>query len=196
MKYHYDIQQNTPEWLSVRSGKFTASMFADLFSAKSTAKYQNAINTVVYQRLTNGQIESFSNEWTERGHELEPEAIEAYELLTFNKVRRVGFVEFNDWVGCSPDGLVGEDGLLQVKCPKHTTLIDYRLSGEVPKDYMIQMQGELMVTGRKYNEFFCYHPNLKPFYKRIERDEAIIAEIRKKLDEATEETNKRIERLK
>lgn len=177
MTYHYDIQQNTPEWLNVRLGKFTASTFSDLFSKPSTKTYQNAINKVVFERLTHELPESFSNDWAERGHELEAEAIEAYEMRTFTKVNRVGFVEMDDWTGCSPDGLIGEDGLIQVKCPKYSTLIEYVLSGEVPNDYMIQMQGELWVTGRKFNEFFVYHPKLKPILKRVERDEAMIASI-------------------
>lgn len=196
MKYHYDIAQNTAEWMGVRLGKFTASMFSDLFSKESTKTYQNAINKVVFERLTGELPESFSNEWTERGHELEGEAIEAYELLKFNKVSRVGFVELSDWVGCSPDGLIGTDGLIQVKCPKHTTLIDYMLSGEVPNDYMIQMQGEMWVTGRKFNEFFVYHPKLRPVYMRVIRDEKMIAEIETKVERAINEATSRIKFLK
>ncbi len=196
MKIHHDIIQNTPEWLAVRAGKFTASMFADLFAKESTKTYQNAINKVVYERLTGESPESFSNEWTERGHELEPVAIEAYELLTFNKVTRVGFIEYNEWIGCSPDGLIGEKGMFQAKCPKFSTLIDYYITDKIPADYYTQMQGELFVSGREFNEFYVFHPKLKPILKRVNRDEKHILEIRAKLETAIELVNERITIIK
>lgn len=196
MTYHYDIQQNTPEWLQMRLGKFTGSVFADLFAKPSTKTYQNAINKVVFERLTGELPESFSNDWTERGHLLEGEAIEAYELKTFTKVNRVGFVELNDWVGCSPDGLISDKGMIQVKCPKFSTLIDYHLSGEVQSDYGIQMQGELWVTEREWNDFYVYHPKLKPILKRIYRDEAMIDKIQIEVAKAIEISLNRIEQIK
>lgn len=196
MTYHYDIQQNTPEWLQARLGKFTGSVFADLFAKPSTKTYQNAINKVVFERLTGELPESFSNDWTERGHLLEGEAIEAYELKTFTKVNKVGFVELNDWVGCSPDGLIGDNGMIQVKCPKFSTLIDYHLSGEVPSDYMIQMQGELLVSEREWNDFYVYHPKLKPILRRIYRDEAMINKIIDEVAKAIEISLNRIEQIK
>ena len=196
MKYYYDIEQNTDEWLKLRMGKFTASMFHELFAKPTTKEYQNAINKVVFERMTGELTESFSNGWTERGHLLEDEAVEAYELKTFRKIVKVGFVELDEWVGCSPDGLNGDEGMLQVKCPKFSTLIDYHLSNEVPKDYAIQMQGELWVTGRKWDDFYVYHPKLKPLLKRVERDEKMIGEIKKNVETAIKEVERRIAKLK
>ena len=152
-------------------GKFTSSMFADLFMAKSTSGYKSAINRVVFERLTGEVPESFSNKATDRGHELEPIAREDYELRTFNKVKLVGFVEMNEWVGASPDGLIGDDGSFQAKCPFGGTLIDYYLKDEIPSDYMYQMQGELLITCRKWVDYYCYHPKLRPILKRVYRDE-------------------------
>ena len=80
----HNVKQNTEEWMKLRMGKFTSSSFGDLFMKKTTAGYQNAINKVVFERLTGETPESFSNKWTDRGHELEPLAREAYELRTFN----------------------------------------------------------------------------------------------------------------
>lgn len=196
MKYYFDIQQNTPEWLAIRMGKFTSSMFADLFMAKSTAGYKNAINRVVFERLTGEVPESFSNKATDRGHELEPIAREDYELRTFRKVKEVGFVEMNEWIGTSPDGLIGENGSVQIKCPFGGTLIDYYLKDEIPSEYMYQMQGELLVTEREWVDYYCYHPKLKPILKRVSRDEVMIANIKAKLEESINEAEKRITQIK
>jgi hypothetical protein len=94
----HNVQQGTDEWLALRRGKFTASTFYDLFLKPETKTYQDAINRVVFERLTGESPESFQNEWMKRGNELEPQAIEAYELQTFSKVERVGFCEFSEWV--------------------------------------------------------------------------------------------------
>ena len=195
MKYYYNIEQGTEDWHKLRLGKFTASNFSTLFMKKTTKGYQNLINQIVYERLTNEIPESFSNGWMERGLELEPAAIENYELETFNKVHRVGFVELNSWVGASPDGLVGTDGQVQIKCPKYSTLIEYLLSDKIPNDYYIQMQGELMVTERQWNDFYVYHPNLKPLLIRVHPDLEMFEAINTELIEAISEVQKRIERL-
>lgn len=191
----HEVEQNTDEWMKVRGGKFTASTFSDLFAKPSTATYRNAVNKVVFERLTGEIPESFSNKWMERGKELEPQAIEAYELSTFNKVQRVGFVEYSDWIGCSPDGLIGADGMIQVKCPASSTLIEYIMDNEVPRDYMIQIQGELWITERKWSIFYVYHPKLKPLSIRVERDEKLILEIRKNIETAIELAEQRIRKI-
>ena len=188
----HNVQQNTEAWKKLRMRKFTSSSFGDLFMKKTTAGYQNAINKVVFERLTGETPESFSNKWTDRGHELEPIAREAYELRTFNKVHEIGFVELDEWTGASPDGFVGDTGGVQIKCPIYTTIISYRLNGDIPSEYMYQMQGELLVTGRQWIDFFCFHPKLKSIIKRVNRDEKMISEIQEKLNEAIEEATKRI----
>lgn len=192
----HDVIQGTDEWHELRRGKFTASTFSDLFMAKSTKGYNNLISQVVFERLTGESPESFENDWMARGKELEGEAREQYELETFNKVEPVGFVEMSEWVGCSPDGFVGTEGLVQIKCPKYSTLIDYLLSGSVPKDYMIQMQGEMWVTGRKWCDFFVYHPKLKPMLKRVTPDEKILEQLKEEVNKAVVEAQTRIKKLK
>lgn len=191
----HTMEQHSPEWTAVRGGKFTASTFSSLFAKETTKEYQNLINQVVFERLTGETPESFESDWMKRGTELEPQALKGYEMLTFNTIRKVGFIELSEWTGCSPDGLIGEDGLVQIKCPKWSTLINYHLTGEIPRDYMIQMQGELFVTGRKWNDFFVYHPKLKPILKRVDRDEKMIDEIIGKLEIVIAEAKKRIERI-
>jgi putative phage-type endonuclease len=169
MKF-YNVEQNTEEWMAMRLGKFTASMFADLMQTPSTLGYQKAINRVVYERATGEQPESFSNEYMDRGHELEPMAKEAYELLTFNTVSNGGFFEVNEWIGASPDGVVNNEGIVEIKAPAFNTMIDYIVKNELPKTYFWQVQGQLWVTGLQWCDFMAYHPKLKPVVVRVYPD--------------------------
>ena len=195
MQIYPDIIQGSDEWHQLRSTRFTASNFYKLFMKDSTKTYQNAINEVVFTRLTGETEEGYQSDFMKRGIELEPEAIDAYELETFNKVKRVGFIELTEWVGCSPDGLIGEDGMIQVKCPKATTLMDY-IEGEIPEQYMIQIQGELYVSNRKWSDYYVYHPNLKPILYKVEPKKDYQDEIESNLYKAIELAKARIKKLK
>ena len=195
MKFH-NIEQNSLEWSELRRGKFTASVFNDLFMKETTKTYQDVIYKIVYERLTSDIPESYSNEWMQRGHDLEPEARAIYELETFNKVHNGGFFELTDWIGASPDGLIGEDGLVEIKCPKYNTMIGYLLTKKVPLEYERQIQGQLYVTNRKWCAFVAYHPNLKPLIIRVEPNEEMITEIKEKLNEAIIKAKTIITKLK
>lgn len=185
MKFH-NVDQNTEDWMALRLGKFTASTFSDLMQSPSTIGYQKAINRVVYERATGEQPESFSNDYMDRGHELEPMAKDTYEMLTFNTVLNGGFFEFNEWVGASPDGVIGTDGIVEIKSPAFNTMIDYIIKNELPKTYYWQVHGQLWVTGRKWCDFMAYHPKLKPVVIRVERDETAIKTIEETLAKAIE----------
>jgi len=191
----HQLEQGAPEWNEVRLGKFTASTFGKLFMAKSTKGYNDLINQVVYERITGESPESYSNQWMDRGTELEPEARMSYELLTFNKVHQVGFIEYNEWIGGSPDGLIDTDGIIEIKCPKSSTLIDYALSDKIPKDYEWQMQGNLYISERDYCDFFVYHPKLNPLQIRVNRDEQKIKQLESELEIAIEQAQERLNKL-
>ena len=193
MIYH-DVIQGSDEWHVLRSTRFTASNFHKLFAKESTKTYQNLINEIVFARLTGEVSESYQSEWMKRGNDLEADAIEAYELETFNKVTPVGFVELDEWVGCSPDGLIGKDAMLQVKCPKATTLMDY-YGEEIPREYMWQIQGELYVTDRKWSDYYVYHPHLRPIKATVLYDNEMINELRLKLETAIMIVKSRIKRI-
>lgn len=197
--YNFDIKQNTDEWLAIRLGKFTASIAADLLMDKKTAGYNYLINRIVEERITGQPTESKTfagNSNTERGHEHEPLAREHYEFRSFNDVVQVGVVELNDWVLCSPDGLINENGLIQIKCPIFNTQKEYLKNPKVPTNYYKQMQFELFVTEREYNIFYSFHNYLPAVEIRVERDEQLIYEIEKRLSEAKEEILAEIELLK
>ncbi len=182
----YNIEQGTDEWFALRQGKFTASCIKDLFMGTTTAGYEKAIHKVVFERLSGERVESeFKSAYMQRGNDLEQEARDKYSLLTFNKVDNGGFFEFNEWAGASPDGLIGEDGILEIKCPAYNTMINYLIKKELPKEYYYQVHSQILITGRKYCDFFAYHPNLENFILRVNRDEKICKEIEKKIKEST-----------
>jgi putative phage-type endonuclease len=192
---HYKVDQNTDEWMELRRGKFTASSFADLFAKDTTAAYQKAIYRVVYERMTGEQPESFQNDYMKRGHELEPLAIAEYERQTFAEVQPGGFWELNEFVGASPDGLVGDDGLIEVKCPAYNTMIEYLLNPKLPSQYKWQVHGQLLVTGRQWVDFTAYHPKLKMLTIRIDRDELLINELNNVLEVSIEKVKQIINKL-
>ena len=115
-------------------------------------------------------------EW---GTEQEPHAKQSYTAITGREIMDVGFVvpDDTDAFGCSPDGLVGTDGLVEVKCPAPETLITYHANGVLPDNYKPQVQGQLLVTGRKWCDFFAYHPALTPFLLRVNEDRDYQAKI-------------------
>lgn len=192
----HDIEQNSPEWYEVRRGKFTCSTLSDLFMDKKTKGYNEAINKVVFERLTGEIPEGYINDYMRRGSELEPFARQRYELETFNYVQQVGFIEYSEWFGYSPDGLIGDDGLIEIKCPKFSTLIDFALTKKIPREYMYQMQGGLFASEREWCDFVMFHPRMDLQVVRVARNENLIKEIQKVLIESTEEVINRIDKIR
>jgi len=193
----HDIQQNSEEWLMLRIGKFTASCCDKLLSDPKTKGYKELIEKIAEERFTGEKCQSkvwIGNSFTEMGHILEPVAIKQYEDESFETVGRIGFVEKNSWVGCSPDGLIGNRRLIQVKCPIFRTQLEYLSKMKVPGNYYKQMQFELYVTERKVNIFYSYHKNLNPVEILLPRDEDLIEKIEQRLDTAKKEVNSLIEK--
>lgn len=197
-EYRFDIIQNTTEWDAAKVGKFSASSADALLMAKTTSGYQNLIDKIIEERITGEKTETgwSGNKYTERGHEFEPIAADDFEFNTFIETKLIGLVEYNDWAVCSPDRLIEDNGLLQIKCPIFKTQREYLRTQKVPGNYYKQMQFELLVTGREYNIFYSYHPHLPAVNIRVDRDEVIIAEIIKRLDEAKCEVLAEIEFIK
>lgn len=192
----FDSPQGSDAWKKERSGHFTASTFSDLFMGKSTKGYNDAINRVVYERMSGEVVEGYQNDAMRRGNELEPIARQAYELETFSKVKQVGFIELDEWIGVSVDGLVGERGTLEIKCPIWNTMMNYYFDDAIPKDYNFQMQGGLWILERDWSDYFPYHPKLPTMLRRVNRDEKTITEIQERLKVAIDEVNQRIEKLR
>ena len=183
MKVH-TMPQLSPEWFACRAGKFTAShaheMLATIKSGEAAARRDLRL-TLAVERLTGRPSDpGFCSPEMQRGIELEPLAIAAYETRTGNLATPVGFCEHDDLAaGCSPDGLVGEDGSVSVKCPKSATHLGYLKAQTVPSDYLAQMRHELWITGRQWVDFVSFDDRmpdgLQLWMQRVHRVEADIA---------------------
>jgi putative phage-type endonuclease len=159
------IEQGTPEWLELRRGKVTASRVADILAKTKTgtsASRQNYLIELALQRTTKTIEPSYTNAAMEWGTATEPQARVAYEINTNNFVDQVPFIDHPSIVsfGCSPDGLVGADGLLEIKCPNSATHWEYFKAKEPPKKYFIQMQAQMAVTGAKWCDFVSFDPRM------------------------------------
>ena len=192
----YTSEQGSVEWKKEKAGHFSASKANDLMMKPSTAGYQNLIYQVAYERITGEPVETYQNQVMRDGIENEPIARESYELETYNKVHQVGFMEINSWIGASLDGLIDDDGGIEIKCPQWNTQLSYLEYQEVPKNYYNQIQFQLYVSGRKWIDFYSWHPKLKSFLKRVERDEERINEIREALFKAIKDVEQIINKLK
>ena len=181
----HTMDQGSEDWVKVKTGKFSATRIKKLFMSESTAGYQDIIYKVAYERLTGKPTEEdFKNKWMDYGTETEPISRKNYELTNFVKIKQVGFIELDDWVGISPDGLIGENVLWETKCQKYNTHMKQLRTGNIPIEYYRQVQAQLYVTERKYCIYYAYHPEIKPIEKEIYRDEAIIKQIKHKINNA------------
>ncbi len=166
-----DCIQGSEEWWDAKLGVVSASNFSKVLNKKTGRKLY--MRKVAAERLTGLREESYKNDFMEAGSETEAEARRYYETVNDCKVEQVGFVMRDEWVGGSPDGLIGEDGLLEVKCPLSSTHIETILSGKMPTLHIPQVQGLLWVTDRKWANFVSFDPRVlsQPmFCVRVERD--------------------------
>ena len=195
---HHAVDQNSEQWDALRLGKFTASTFSDLFSAKTTATYQKAIIKVAFERVTGESEEHFTNKWMERGHEKEPFAVENYELFSFNTCEPAGFYEYDEFTGASPDRkIMGQNGGCEFKCPSFQVYNEYLETKRIPKSYFWQIHGQLLCTGWDFIDYMPYSSSkLKQILIRIERDEPTLEVLKSKLSECIEEVKILIERIK
>jgi putative phage-type endonuclease len=180
------IEQGTEAWHQLRMGKVTASRVADILAKTKTgvsASRQNYLIELAIQRVTNSIQESYSNAAIEWGVQNEGSARVAYEVKSGNFVDQIAFVDHPtiSWFGCSPDGLVNTDGLVEIKCPNSATHWGYIKADAPPTKYFIQMQAQMAVTGRQWCDFVCYDPRMPErsqlFIKRVPRDQVFIDEM-------------------
>jgi hypothetical protein len=182
----YDVEQNSEEWDVLRNGKFTASIFGDLFMKPDTLGFKKAISKVTYERITGESYGHFSTKRMEAGHELENLAREHYEMQTFTDVLPGGFFELNEWVGCSPDGLVGK-GIVEFKSRDPHIYFEYLETGKLPNINMWQVYGQLWVTGKEWCDYQPYcHPKLKTLIIRVLPDQEKFKMLDEKLKECIE----------
>lgn len=173
-------EQGTPEWRAERAGKITASRIADMLATIKTgesASRRNYRAELVAERLSGSPIDSFVSSAMKWGIEQEIFARAAYEMATGKFVDNSGFIDHPaiKMCGASPDGLIEDDGIVEIKCPNTDTHISYLKAGKVPSEYEKQMMWQMAVTGRKWNDFVSFDPRMpvthQLFVRRLYRDD-------------------------
>ena len=204
MKIIETCEQGSAEWLTMRLGKVTASRVGDVLSkgrgSSLSQKAKSYLVELIAETLTGKSKPFFENEAMRWGTETEPQARSMYEINNdFVTVKEVAFIELNDFIGVSPDGLVGDDGLLEIKCPTTTTQINRALSDDYSADYKAQIQMQLWVSGREWCDFVSFDPRLdceaSYLQQRVMRDEEYIKEMQDKVFAFVEKKNELIKQL-
>jgi putative phage-type endonuclease len=194
-------EQGSIEWLSLRLGKITASRVKDVLTkgrgtspSKTSESYMMEL---IAEILTGSSKPFFENDAMRWGTETEPQARAMYAVNNdFVDVKEVAFVEHNEQIGISPDGLIGDYGLLEIKCPNTTTQLKRALSDDYSADYKAQIQMQLWVTEREWCDFLSFDPRLECsagyLQQRVFRDEEYIEEMKEKVYAFVEKMNELI----
>ena len=195
-----DVAQGSPEWYSLRTGLPTASCLCKIVTSKGEPSKQakKYMYQLAGERLLGFSPKGYQNDDMLRGSELEAEARETYEFITDAEVKQTGFC-FKDeqkLYGCSCDGLIGDEGGLEIKCPSLSVGVEYLDKGKLPVAYVQQVQGCMLVTGRSWWDFLSYYPGLPPLLIRVDRDEEFIALLETALGTFCEQLDTTVERLK
>lgn len=199
-----EIIQGSPEWFAMRAGKVTASRVADVIARTKTgygASRANYAAELIAERLTGTTAPSFTNAAMQWGTDTEPKARDAYCFRHDVDVAEIGFVDHPTiaMTGASPDGLVGAEGLVEIKCPNTATHLDTLLGETVPGKYVTQMQWQMACTGRAWCDFASFDPRLPAsmslFVRRIERDDAMIADLEREVAAFIAEIDDKVARL-
>jgi putative phage-type endonuclease len=200
-----NIIQGTDEWHKARLGRVTASRVCDVVARTKTgwgASRANYMAELIAERLTGVPASSYTNAAMMWGTEREPDARAAYASQTFDDIREVGFVVHPTigMAGASPDGLVGGDGLIEIKCPNTSTHIDTLLGQTIPAKYETQMLWQMACTGRAWCDFISFDPrlpeNMRLFVKRLERDDKRISELEETVCEFLAELGAKVNALR
>ncbi len=200
-----DLIQGSPEWKAARAGKVTASRVADVVARTKTgwgASRANYMAELIAERLTGVAAEGYTNAAMQWGTDHEPDARAAYEFRRDVEVAQVGFVPHPTiaGAGASPDGLVGDLGLVEIKCPNTATHIDTLIGQAIPAKYVTQMQWQMACTGRAWCDFVSFDPRLPEsmavFVDRVHRDDELIASLEKDVRDFLAELDEKVARLR
>lgn len=184
--YRYDIIQRTPEWIEIRRGKMSAS------NAETIIANGKGLETYIYNLMaeyySSAEKENYINADMQRGIDLEPEAKIEFQFYTGLDIKEVGCVELNEYILASPDGLIGDDGLIEIKCPNDSIYFKLLLNNNIKPEYIAQMQMQMYVTNRQYCYFVSYNPNFEKslYIKKINRDKEMIDKLKKGLERGTQ----------
>lgn len=169
----FTCQQGTPEWRECRRGIPTASAFHSMLAGGEGKTRRKYMLELIGEQLTGLPADSFSNAHTERGHEMEGEMRERLGFDYAEPLRQVGFIRRRlptGYIGCSPDSLIGEDGMLEIKTKLPHLQIEVLIKNRLPPEHVAQCQGALWVSQRKWLDFVSYWPGLADFKIRVYPD--------------------------
>jgi hypothetical protein len=194
-----DLKQGTEEWRLARAGLPTASMFATILAkgrdGGSSATRRTYLHKLAGEVLTEEPAEGFSNHHMERGHAHEIEARRTYAFIADAEPEQVGFIR-NGRKGCSPDALIGGNGLLELKSKLPHLVVDLILKDKAPSEHIAQVQGQLWVAEREWCDICVYWPRMPIFIKRIARDEDYIRKLSDAVDLFNEELDEVVTKIK
>lgn len=184
MRIYYpdEIEQGTDAWHEIRRGKITGSKFATVLAHGKAGKSDPSVMrrkymlTLISDRMGGAPSEGYSNRHMERGKVMEADALRLYHAL-HAEPERIGFVERDEDIGCSPDAFVGNDGMVQVKTALPDIQLERVLKPALPSEHVCQVQGELWVCEREWSDFVSYWPGLPLMVVRVYRDEKAIKSI-------------------
>jgi hypothetical protein len=200
MKIH-NCEQGSEAWLTLRLGIPTASEFDAIISPLWKQRTGEGVKTYLCRKIVEKVCrhidEDFGGSFSmEQGHILEHEARPWFEFAHDLKIEKVGFCTTDDGrIGCSPDGLIGEDGGIEIKCPLPHTHLKYLMAGTLPPEYAAQVHGSMYVTGRSWWRFLSYSRQFPPLLLRVERDEKVQQAIGEALDAFLKDFDAQMERL-
>ena len=198
------MEQRTDEWFAARLGKVTASKVSDVV-AKTKSGYGASratyMSQLLVERLTGTRTEFYSNAAMQWGTDTEPQARAAYEFITNNSVIEEGFIPHPtiEMSGASPDGLVNDDGMLEIKCPNTSTHVQTLLNEKIPKKYVDQMQWQMACAEREWCDFVSFDPRMPEgndfFCTRLKRDDKRIADLESEVTDFLDELSTQIVKL-
>lgn len=196
------MEQLSPEWFAIRKGKVTAGRIVDVMAGGKGVTRQNYMNKLIDEVTTSEQPEGYTNAYMQWGIDQEPKARQLYELQTGYTVEQTGFVLHPtiEGTGASPDGLVGEDGLVEIKCPATSTHREFLLTGKIKTQYIYQMHWQMVCTERKWCDFVSYdprmiNPNLRLKIVRVPLDEELVSVITEAVVSFIDELNDNLKQL-
>lgn len=164
------VEQKSPEWFKLRELRMTASHANAIANGRvvdknGVEKIGKGLETYIYDMMasyySSAESVPYTNHDLDRGNDRESDARAIYELITGNQVEEVGFIEAGEHVGCSPDGFVGDDGLVEIKSHSEPVQLRLFITGKISNAYLDQMQMQMMLTGRKWCDYVGYCPELK-----------------------------------
>jgi hypothetical protein len=181
----HSVAQRSEAWDRLKLGIPSSSEFHRILTpgGKDSEQWEQYACALIAERLLGRKLDSYVSPWMERGAELEIDAVRWYELDRDLDTEVIGFVTTGDGkVGCSPDRLVGDDGLLEIKAPAPATQVQYLITGAIDRKYKPQLQGQLWITERQWVDILAWHEELPRAVIRVERDEKYIERLAARLD--------------